>query len=353
MHNRNHSLLHLLICSLLIITVSQAAEPKIQTWTSAAGVSVEAAYIGLNDGKAVFQRADGSKIEIDIAQLAKTDQQRVLQLAKKAGHISDEGTGATEQASPDKLTVFSDGKWKGSHTVYRGKTYHAWIDERCALYIQPREDGQDVGPSLVQWFRVAYVDTSKPKGRGQHVSRPIESYTSTPEPGKLQGRRDQVVFKGKCVDGVEFVRTITFQPEQIVTHLEMDEPASIKYPSYYTFAVRINQSVGAKAYESLEELKEITDGWTMTMLSEVDGRETYPFWKSMKSIRQITYAEANGPWGKREVKFKLPPEKTRDKTPLCSYFYVYSGNAMINGCSFRRHLRIEQADEVEYTIQIQ
>jgi hypothetical protein len=64
----------------------EAFKAHARTWTDKKGVAFEAIYKSLKSGAVSLQKADGSVVEVKLADLVEADRRRALAEAKRAGH---------------------------------------------------------------------------------------------------------------------------------------------------------------------------------------------------------------------------------------------------------------------------
>lgn len=337
--------------------VLEVEAAKARTWTSASGSTVSASYAGFKDGSVILEKEDGARLQIGLDMLIPADQAEVRKLALAAGHISDLGTGAITPATTKKLPAFADGIWKGNHTVYESDNYRAIICSDGRLTIQPRENGADVGVAVTHQIGVHYSDLSKQPPQKRHTGRRLLRFDAPPKPAIIQGRKHSVTLKGVFEHEVAFVRTFEFEPTKVQISLDIRDPSGIQYPSVAGFGCSVPRSLDSGKFDTLEAVKSASKGWEYTLNGRGIPSTTTAFWQSIqKPTHGVASATFKGPWGRRVIRFDMPPSRiNRDTTVYSNFGPVYPAMSALDGFGLgRSSVSLKHgAVKVNYTITIQ
>ena len=337
-----------MVLALVCVTVGAS---ELQTWTSTSGATVEARYVKLSGKMLTIEQANGERLAIGLDRLVEADRTAARKLAVAAGHIADLGTGETSRASPDRLPVFSDGKWKGMHTVYETENYRGTIDAETALSIQPRELRKDSGEAFGNSFSVNYMDPSRPEGN-QRVRRRIVSSEASVAPATVKSGRHTVVLEGTLDNGVSFTRSIVFEPRTIRVSTTVSDGPSTEHPSDVWFGLRFAAAVSLDEYDSADKLLASIKGWSIALEGPDGLSKELEYSELANKVAGVDEATLQGPWGRRVIHFDMPPTRIGSHKSY-TWFGIYQSMPPYSGFGLARHCGIEGGSfEADYTIEI-
>lgn len=317
-----------LVVALLAITSFADGEP-VRTWTSKSGKTLEARYSKLTGDQVGLLDRDGNRRVIPLSQLSQQDQAVVRKLAKAAGHLTERGTGAINEAKGTKLASFADGPWRGINSIYQTSTFWLQLHENGHIHMQPIREGKPSGlPMRIHAQRV-HIDT-KAKGHARWNPKKIKELNDSPKPALLKGDAT-LTFSGTFDDESTFELTIEATRKDVTFQLTHDESRDrAPVVTNTRLVASVLKSIPESDTMELAQLKKTTDGWYMELSGPDLKRTKYPFWKSMRSILGITECTFYGPWEDRKVHISAAPIKGGGDTQYAK-FEIYADRALYDG----------------------
>jgi|GEM_PF-5232621 len=249
--------------------------------------------------------------------------------------------------------------------VYASDYYRAFITAYgMKLTIQPLDQNNEVGPEIVHSFRVFFTDPSKPSAQ-KHKGRAIARFDTLTEPVMIGvagqpgsrpppgGYTHTAVLSGVLDDDVFFAYTFEFEPTVIRFSTVIKDPEGIAFSSRGDHSVSVRQSLDAKDYASLDDIKAASEGWEITLDGKDMRETTFPFWPMLHtSTGGVDTLITKGPWGSRILHVDMPPTKYRDAEPRFTTFSpTYTGRPALDGFRLYRPFYLSHGDfEAAYTI---
>lgn len=209
---------------------------------------------------------------------------------------------AAVPADPAKspvLDTFPSGPWMGMNAVFRSQNFDATLDKDRILRIQPKQDGKNVGAPVLVRFNAYYTDD------GKSIGRDLVSLEKRPVPA-MQPKK--VELAGHYEQKIKFTFTIQFSEKGVTVDGDMKDPPKIKYPTVFAYAAYFSPSHQIPPTTPPEDVKKLTEGFTVKWADAKRQSETMQFWEVVKPRgNAIASAEVSGPWGARRVITELPP----------------------------------------------
>ncbi|MBT7853228.1 MAG: hypothetical protein HN675_07900 [Opitutae bacterium] len=301
---------------------------KPRKWTSTAGSQIEASVLGidLNAGTVNLKTVDGRDLNIALRLLEQADRD-LLKKWHTAKIAKEQGTGAVTKATADRLSVFSDGKWKGYNSIYEGPMYDAVLNTKGTLIIYPKDDkGERIGKHLTAALHCYYTE----KNIGRHSHRKIVSIEESPKPVHSQ-RPIQVRLKGKFDDNVAFDVEFDCEDDKVSVEGGIKDPPGIKFPSRYHSRIHMPAIYNPGPDDNPDEIKGKFANYNISVRSD-DGTEIHPYHIPLKSKKQVKDIRIKGPWGTKQLRIETPGIKNREtKETDYGTFWVYSSNPAYRG----------------------
>ncbi|MEO6738787.1 MAG: hypothetical protein ABIP20_00950 [Chthoniobacteraceae bacterium] len=208
---------------------------------------------------------------------------------------------AAEGPDPAKSTVldvFPSGPWKDMNSVFQSPNFDATLDKDRVLRIQPKQDGNHVGPPVLVRFNAYYTDDGQSRGRD------LVSLDRRPAPA-MQPKK--VELAGHYEQKIKFTFTIQFSEKGVTVDGDMKDPPKIKYPTVFAYAAYFSASHQIPVTTAPEEVKKLTEGHTVRFTDAKRQSQTMQFWEVVPTRPgTIASAEVSGPWGSRRVITELP-----------------------------------------------
>lgn len=107
---------------LFFLSISQAADHEIRTWTSTVGSTLNARLIHHDSGSVTLEREDGSVLTVQLDQLSAQDRHYVATLPEERGQTTIAGIDAQPGKISPKNRCESDSQW--SYHLYLPKDFH-------------------------------------------------------------------------------------------------------------------------------------------------------------------------------------------------------------------------------------
>jgi len=301
---------------------------KPRKWTSTAGSQIEASVVGIdiNAGTVNLKTVDGRDLNIALGLLEQADRD-LLKKWHTARIAKEEGTGAVTEAASGKLSVFSDGKWRGYNTIYEGPMYDAVLNTKGTLIIYPKDaKGERIGKHLTAALHCYYTE----KNIGRHSHRKIVSIEEPPKPVHSK-RPIQVRLKGKFDDNVAFDVEFDCEDDKVSVEGGIKDPPGIKFPSRYHSRIHMPAIYNPGPDDNPDEIKGKFANYNISVRSD-DGTEIHPYHIPLKSKKQVKDIRIKGPWGTKQLRIETPGIKNREtKETDYGTFWVYSSNPAYRG----------------------
>jgi hypothetical protein len=211
---------------------------------------------------------------------------------------------AADPVSPDPakspvLDTFPSGPWKGMNAVFQAKAFDATLDKDRVLRIQPKLDGKNIGAPVLVRFNAYYTDD------GSSFGRDLITLEKRPAPA-MQPKK--VEFAGHYEKKIKFTFSIQFSEKGVTVDGDLKDPPALKHPTVFAYAAYFTASHQIPPNTPLDEVKQLTEGYTVKFTDAKRQTETMQFSEVIKSrSNSIASGEVSGPWGSRRVIVEMPP----------------------------------------------
>lgn len=292
----------------------------LRSWKTLSGSEVMAEFVAVKQGVLTLRQEDGKLLQIRPNALIVEDREIVRQLAAAASKDDEPGIA---QGADNELPVFANGLGSGWNMVHQDARMVAKIDKNASIWIQPRENGKDVGKPLRYGFSISYYNTE----RKRYIGRPVVKFSTKPEP-TLRPRKTKL--EGMAKDGVRFWVEYSFNRNAILASGRAYDPDGIEYPSVFYLGCGIAKYIDIPHQMPMSEQRALLAGNVLSLKPPQGTVEEYDYWTSLSLGRPFKYAKINGPWSSREVTF-TPPRKDNRYASV----HNYSGMPLNEGYSVR------------------
>ena len=208
---------------------------------------------------------------------------------------------AADSPDPAKspvLDTFPSGQWMGMNAVFQSQKFDATLDKDRVLRIQPKHDGKNVGVPVLVRFSAYYSNTKI------SVTRQIVSLEKRPAPA-MQPKK--VELAGHCEDKVRFSFVIQFSDRGVTVEGDVVDPPKLPYPTVLAYADYFSASHEIPAATPPEEIKRLTEGFTVKFTDAKRHAESLQFWQAVPTRSAvIAVSEVSGQWGPRRVITEMP-----------------------------------------------
>lgn len=287
-------------------------------WTSHAGAQITARFVRMDGDLVVLQPEEGPPVSIRLNQLVPEDQQRAQALRLQAAADDD---GDDDDSGGRRLPVLPSGPGQGFHAFYRHDHFHAQLDSRGELHIQPIIDGKPVGNS----FLIRPGVGLRAQGRYSQLG-----FGEITESGAPQMNPRSITFEVRTRYTEEEVRyrvEYTFDRNQISVICELVTPRRTERNMHARADVRFAQSVETPPEMPQAERRALLKDYSLRWRIDRGSWNEEDFYNSKRLRPNADELEISGPWGSRTVHVRADNRRDGNR----SHFYHYSGRPLNDG----------------------
>lgn len=290
------------------------ADNDFRTWTSIHGAQVEARLDRVEGEWVVLEDAAGQQLEIRAQQLVPEDRAIIQQMAASA---------VEEDESGRRLPVFAEGPGEGYHAVFSRPTFDARVTERGFLELQPKDQGQAVGPViLVAGPRVQQGDPYE-----------LISTTNIESPSGPVLNPRELTVTGRTENNVTFEVTYSFEGDEVRVVAQITDPVQPSPQARLWMRSSVPALDTIKPEHNATERERLLRGHQLRYRTTGGSRrENVNFHASVSVHRRVDWVEINGPWGGRTVVFEADNRRDGNTFTL----HNYRGRPLSDGFSFTR-----------------
>lgn len=289
----------------LVLTGPVSASDEARTWTSTSGTTVEAKFLGHDQGRVRLRKSDGSVIEVPMSSLTAADQSWVLMNQARAAQRGKTESRVAPLPIPagkveDVLPTFRRGDEAGYNAFFESRNYDAGLDANGHLHVFLKENRSRVGQPL----RV-YLDCFT---RGKDVPYQgisVLGFYEIPDPEK---QPDVLTLHGVFERNVPFVLTLRFSEQGLRFEVSNVDPPGLKTHTTLRLRVRFPGVPGAKEAKTAAERRALLTGWQVVSTPRKGKALTYTYSELHESMGGLNERIAiDAPvFGTRRITFVAP-----------------------------------------------
>lgn len=327
---RNRLLLWLIIT--FGASLGGGASGDVNTWTSASGQEVQAAFVRMEMDLVVLRTEDGQDISIHLNMLSPEDQVRARNFAAAsppAGREADEDDEDDDEGGG--LPVLQGGPGRGHYAYFQHRNYDAYITSSGRFFVQPKVNGQPSGRPIA-FARITLRQQATTVFRAQRVAEFRDV-----SPPALNPRSLSYTVVTDTSEQVQFKVDIAFDGSTLCISAEIIEPRRPSIPSKVRITSHFPATYGIPPTMPQEERKRVLADASMEVRRRAARNLSYTFYDALSIREAMDELRVKGPWGPLTMRITSDNRRDGNRTQLRNY----SGEALHSGYEIRRFIYAE------------